>query len=189
MGLIKELLSKKGRDQTVFTLSDLSMHVGYDGPKLRSALKYAVGRGDIERISRGIYTLNEEYSRWEFGNKYRSPSYVSSYSILSSEGLVFQPYTSVFLVSQRSETVMIDGQKYIYRKIKDEILLNILGVITIEGVSRATIERAICDKLYLDGEEYFDNLRNVDWDFMQELNKEVYQNMDTINEYIRKYKE
>lgn len=186
MGLIKDLMYQKSKDQTVFTLSDLSLLVGYNGSKLRSALKYAVGTGDLIRIAKGIYVLNVEYSRWEFGNKYRSPSYVSSYSVLASEGVVFQPYTSVFLVSQRSETVEVDGQKYIYRKIKDEILLNTLGVFTKNGVSCATIERAICDKLYLDGEEYFDNLRSVDWRFMKELNRNVYQNSITISQYIGK---
>ena len=188
MGLIKELLNQKSRDQTVFTLSDLSMLVGYNGPKLRSALKYAVRRDDLLRITKGIYALNSKYFVWEFGNKYRSPSYISFYSVLASEGVVFQPYSSVFLASQRSETVTIDEQKYIYRKIKDEILLNTLGIITKDGVSCATIERAICDKLYLDGDEYFDNLRSVDFGLMAKLNREVYGNMSTIREYIRKCK-
>lgn len=189
MGLIKEVLSQKSRDQTVFTLSDLSLLVGYSGGRLRSALKYATHNGDLIRIAKGIYVLSTEYSRWEFGNKFRSPSYVSFYSVLQSEGVVFQPYTSVFLASRRSEVVTIDGQKYIYRKIKDEILLNTLGVITKDGVSRATIERTICDKLYLDGEEYFDNLRSIDWKMMTRLNKEVYQNLGRVNEYILSNKE
>ena len=189
MSLIKEILSQKSRDQTVFTLSDLSMIVGYNGPKLRSALKYATGKGDLIRIAKGIYALNTEYSRWEFGNKFRSPSYVSFYSILAGNGVVFQPYTSVYIASRRSEVVTIEGQKYIYRKIKDEILLNTLGVITQNGVSMATIERTICDKIYLDGEEYFDNLRRVDWKMMTRLNNEVYQNLSAISEFIRRNKE
>ena len=186
MGLIKEVLSQKLRDQTVFTLSDLSLLVGYSGGRLRSALKYATHNGDLMRIAKGIYALNNEYSRWEFGNKFRSPSCVSFYSVLQSEGVVFQPYTSVFLASRRSEVVTIDGQMYIYRKIKDEILLNTLGVVTKDGVSVATIERAICDKLYLDGDEYFDNLRSVDWEFMIKLNVEVYANNKVIEKYIGK---
>lgn len=188
MGLIKELLNQKPRDQTVFTLSDLSLLVGYNGPKLRSALKYAVFREDLVRITKGIYALNSKYSKWEFGNKYRSPSYVSFYSVLASDGVVFQPYSSVFLASQRSQMIEVDEQKYIYRKIKDEVLLNTLGVVIKDGVACASIERAICDKLYLDGDEYFDNLRSVDWGFMEKLNREVYQNMSTINEYIGKCK-
>ena len=188
MGLIKIVLSQKSKDQTVFSLADLSMLVGYNGPKLRSALKYAVSRGDLVRITRGIYALNSKYFVWEFGNKYRRPSYVSFYSVLFGSGVFFQPYTSVFLASKRSEVVEVNGQKYIYRKIKDEILLNTLGVIVRDGVARATIERAICDKLYLDGEEYFDNLRSVDWKLMEKLNGEVYQNSRIIGEYIRKCK-
>lgn len=186
MGLIKELLSQKSSDQTVFTLADLSLLVGYHGPKLRSALKYTVGKGDLTRITRGIYALNSKYSAWEFGNKYRSPSYVSFYSILADSGVVFQPYTSVFLASQRSEVVEVDGQRYIYRKIKDEILLNPLGINIQKGVAVAQIERAICDKIYLDGEEHFDNLRSVDWDFMSKLNIDVYEGNEVIKRYIRR---
>jgi len=54
---------------------------------------------------------------------------------------------------------------------------------------RASVERALLDKLYLDGEEHFDNLRQVDWDKMARLNREVYRRQ-TLDQYIvemRKY--
>lgn len=188
MGFIKELATNRAFGQTVFSVSDLSQQVtGYNGAKLQSALKYAVKNKDLIRISRGIYAFPQNYSRLEFSNKFRSPSYVSLYTILQEAGIVFQPYTSVFAVSQRSQEIEIDGQKYIYRKIKDDILLNPAGTVFVGGVHQATPERAICDKLYLDGEEYFDNLRRIDWDLMKNLNKNVYSNNQVIRKYIKSY--
>lgn len=187
MGYIKELIRNKISTQTVFLVSDLSQQVkGYSGAKLKSALKYAVKNKDLIRISRGVYVFSHNYSRLELANKFRRPSYISLYTILQEEGVVFQPYSAIYAVSQRSQEIEIDGQKYIYRKIKDDILLNQAGTIGINGVHKATQERAICDKLYLDGDEFFDNLRNVNWELMKKLNTDVYANNRVIGEFIKK---
>ena len=187
MSFVKDFILSKNNNQTVFGFSDLNSAVeGYSGPKLKSALKYAVQKGDLNRISKGIYSLSKEYSKQEFANKYRSPSYVSLYTVLQKAGIVFQPYSSIYLVSNRSQEVEIDSQKYIYRKIKDGILLNPMGINNENNIQEATPERAICDKLYLDGDEYFDNLRNVNWDFMSELNNQVYGANKIVSGFIDK---
>lgn len=187
MSFIKDLLKTKSWDQTVFTFSDLSSVVpGYSGIKLKSALKYAVKKKDIIRISRGIYSLSKDYSRLEFANKYRSPSYISLYTILAEFGIVFQPYSSIYAVANRSQEIEIDGEKYIYRKIKDEILLNPLGINSLGKVYKAAPERAICDKLYLDGLEYFDNLRSINWELMREINIDVYKSNSVISDFLIK---
>jgi hypothetical protein len=143
-----------------------------------------LNKGELYKISEGIYSFNSNYSKKEFANKYRIPSYIGLYTVLQDSGVVFQPYTSVFIITNRSETVDIDGQKYVYRKIKDEILLNPLGINQIDGVSTATVERAICDKIYLDGIEYFDNLRDVDLNIVKKLNVEVYENNNDISKFL-----
>ena len=56
MSFIKNLIKSNKNNQTVFRFSDLSQIVeGYTGPKLRSALKYALNKGDIFRIYQRIY--------------------------------------------------------------------------------------------------------------------------------------
>jgi len=186
MSFIKDFVKTKRNTQTVFSFSDLSQAVeGYTGSKLRSALKYALAKGDIFRISKGIYSLSKNYSHLEFANRYRSPSYISLYSILQKEGIVFQPYSIIYVVSNRSQEIEIDGQKYIYRKIKDNILLNPFGVKNENGIQIASAERAICDKIYLDGDEYFDNLRNIDWNLMLEINTKVYNENKLILNFIK----
>jgi hypothetical protein len=188
MSFIKDLARSKKPNQTVFTFSDLGNAVaGYTGAKLRSALKYAVSQKDLVRLSKGVYALSDDYSRLEFANKYRSPSYISLYTILQKAGLVFQPYPSIYVVSNRTEDFEINGQKYIYRKIKNQILLNPLGITNNNHLYEATPERALCDKLYLDGSEYFDNLRDVNWKLMRELNLNVYEGNRDISTFIQKY--
>jgi len=187
MTFVKNLIKSRAPNQTVFTFSDLSHSIDtYSGAKLKSALKYAVQKNDLVRISRGIYSLSPDYSKQEFGNKYRSPSYISLYTVLVEAGIVFQPYPSIYLVANRSEEVEVNRQKYIYRKIKNSILLNTLGINHVGYISKATPERALCDKLYLDGDEHFDNLRSVNWNLMLKLNEQVYQNA-VISSFITKY--
>lgn len=185
MSFIKDFIKSKNSNQTVFSFSDLSHVVeGYTGPKLRSALKYALRQGDIYRVTKGIYVLSKDYSKLEFANKYIIPSYISLYSVLQKNGVIFQPYSVIYIISNRSKKVEIDGQKYVYRKIKDSFLLNTLGILNEGGIQIASTERAICDKLYLDGVEYFDNLRNIDWNLMNQLNSQVYDNNKVIFNFI-----
>ena len=73
-----------------------------------------------------------------------------------------------------------------YRKIKDAILLNSQGISEKNGVFEACVERAILDKIYLDGEEYFDNLNLIDWNYVNNLNKDVYKSK-TIQKYINRH--
>lgn len=188
MSFVKDFIKSKKINQTVFGFSDLSSAVtGYTGPKLRSALKYAVQKGDLYRISKGMYSLSKEYSKMEFANKFRSPSYISLYTVLQKAAVVFQPYSSIYCVSNRSQVSEIDSQIYIYRKIKNQLLLNPFGITNEDNTQIATVERALCDTLYLYGDAYFDNVRNINWNMMSTLNNQVYGGNKSIAGYINKH--
>jgi predicted transcriptional regulator of viral defense system len=183
---IANKLRKINNINTVFTIVDIKKALNIkDQKSLYNAIHYAVKQEELYTISKGIYSFDSNYSRKEFGNKYRTPSYISLYTVLQESGIVFQLYTSIFVITNRSQSVDIDGQKYVYRKIKDEILLNPLGIEQKNGVSTAIVERAICDKIYLDGIEYFDNLRNIDLDLIGRLNREVYGNNKDISKFLQ----
>lgn len=185
MRFINDIYKYARNGQTVFSLADLSsISPSYSGKKLNSALKYLVKSKNLIRISRGLYAIDDNYSIQEYANKFRTPSYISLYSILSEKGVVFQPYDSIFAVSNRSEMKIIGGKKIIYRKISDEILLNPVGIENSGFVTKASVERAICDKIYLTGLEYFDNLRGVDFKKIDAINKEVYSNNKKISKWI-----
>lgn len=185
MAFINDIYKYARNGQTVFSLADLSsINTLYSGKKLNSALKYLVKNKNLIRISRGLYAIDDNYLILEYANKFRTPSYISLYSILSQNGVVFQPYDSIYVVSNRSEVKNIGEKKIIYKKIADEILLNPVGIENIGFVTKASVERAICDKIYLTGLEYFDNLRGLDFKKIETINKEVYSNNKKISKWI-----
>lgn len=185
--MIEKILRNKNESQTVFTLSEVATFVNKNPDQnLISALSYYSKNGKLIRLSKGLYALDNNYSEQELANKIRQPSYISLYTILQEHAVVFQVYTSVFSISNRTEQFVINNQNYIYRKLKPQILLNNMGITEANGVFKASLERALLDKVYLDGEEYFDNLRNVDWKFATELNKNVYKSKKVQN-YINSY--
>ena len=62
-------------------------------------------------------------------------------------------------------------------------MLDDTGIVVSDGVQFATLERALLDKVYLDGYEHFDNLMNVDWEKAKELNDLIYKSKK-IQKYI-----
>ncbi|MBU1256758.1 type IV toxin-antitoxin system AbiEi family antitoxin domain-containing protein, partial [Patescibacteria group bacterium] len=88
--IIKKLAVNKG-EQTVFSLAEIARIVGVKADKnLISAVRYYVKSGDLLRLAKGLYALDKDYLRYELGNKLRTPSYVSLYTVLQNEGVVFQ---------------------------------------------------------------------------------------------------
>ncbi len=181
-------LHQLGRKQTVFSTHDFKTMLNITNNKqVYNLTSYAVKQGYLYKITKGFFAIDEHYSKLEFANKYRQPSYISLYTVLQQKGIIFQHYQTIYIISRRSETLIIDNQKYVYRKIKDEILLNPQGIVIANNTNIATPERAICDLLYLYGETYFDNLRNINWSLLQQINKEVYFNHPTITKFIESY--
>jgi len=178
--MINKILRTKTK-QTIFTVADISDISGRKADSnLVANINYYVKKGDLIQISKGLYAIDRDYDKYELGNKLRRPSYVSFYTVLQKEGILFQEYQELFFASNRSEQIEINNIKFKYRKLKDSILLNNMEIVSTTNISIATIERALCDKLYLDGEEYFDNLTSIDWEVANKLAIEVYKSEKLI---------
>ncbi|MDP3995955.1 MAG: hypothetical protein Q8P74_01775, partial [bacterium] len=76
-------------------------------------------------------------------------------------------------------TKKIDGNTIIFRKLKDSVLYNALGVKGEKNYSIATPERAFLDTIYLSPKFYFDNLRSINWEMCFEMAK-IYENKQLI---------
>jgi len=183
--MIKNLLRNKPAFQTVFTLNEIAQLTNnVSNSNFISQVHYYVKKGDLLRLTKGIYALDSSYSPKELANKLRTPSYVSLHTVLSESGVAFQPYSSIFLVSGRSEKIVVGANQFIYHKIKDEILYNTLGITVVDGVFQAVLERALADKIYLSGIEQLDNVRKIDWNFLHQLNEQLYKSK-VIGKYIQ----
>ena len=159
-----DILQLYNSKNNVFSVKDFALiwkESNYDN--LKSKIKYYLDKGKLFRIRRGIYSKTKDYNVFEAANKIYIPSYVSFETILQKEGLIFQYSEEVFLASHLSKQIKIGKRKAIYRKLKNEILLNKMGVVYEDNYYRASKERAFMDMLYINKNYYIDNLRNIDW--------------------------
>lgn len=176
--------------QTVFTTADLAiMWRETRSGNLRSKLVYYEKRGALRRITRGVYTKNTTFDPLELAVKVCRPAYISFETILVEAGVIFQHYATIFVAARRSQERVFDHDhlKITFRKLKDDLLLNPLGVDHTGNYSQAKPERAFLDMLYLFGEPYFDNLKPINWEMCCQI-VPIYHNIRMVKSLDRYYK-
>lgn len=178
MSLTELITSRK----TVFSVEDLSKIFNINNRNyLKVLLLRMLKRKEIKRIRRGIYSYTNEYSQFELANKLKRPSYVSFERILYDNGVIFQDSSNkITSISNNSYVEKIDNTSYQYYKIKNEILYDPMGILIEKGTRVASIERAICDTIYLSKNYYFDNLNKINKEKLLAISK-IY-NKRTIKE-------
>lgn len=165
-----QLLNLIKRKQTVFSVKDVSLlWRETDAALIKQKLFRYAKSGKIHNLRRGIYAKDINYDRYELASRIFTPSYISFETVLLKSGVIFQLYNQIFVASYLSREVMIDGQKYTFRKIKDSILTNKTGIEIKNGYFIASCERAFLDTVYLNKDYYFDNLRNLNWTKVYEI--------------------
>ena len=134
MKYISNLLNSK---KTVFSYQDLMILCNISN---RNSIKYIakklVKNNILINIYSGMFCLYN-YDIYEFVNKIKSPSYISFETVLYKAGLIFQYNPEqFFLASNNSIIKKINKQNelsqdiyIIYKKIKDDILYNPLGIV------------------------------------------------------------
>lgn len=152
-----QTLSLLSQDKSsVFKVSEVALITGEtDRTKIINRLRYAVSRGLLTNPWKGIYAKNQ-YSFQELACKLYVPSYISLETVLQKAGVIFQYSDNVSMVSYLSRTLEIDAKVIEYRKIKNEILIDLRGI-NRGSINEASPERAFLDTLYLNSHYYFDN--------------------------------
>ncbi len=178
MYTILELLKT---NKTVFTNEDMAYIWGTTNENsLKKAIQYLVKKGKLIRIKKGLYAVEgRKYDVFELANRYKTPSYISFTTVLLKAGVVFQYSSEVYLASNNSKKIEIDGNNFIYKKISDPILFNPEGLVVEGNYTIATAERAFLDTLYLDRNFYFDNLGGVNFEKALRI-AEIYQNKSLL---------
>ncbi|MEI7579022.1 MAG: hypothetical protein WCJ58_03180 [bacterium] len=174
--------------QTVFSIKELSLlfpEISYEN--LKSRLHYAISNDNLLSPRRGFFA-KQGYNICELANKLYSPSYISLQTVLKSEGLIFQEYSSIYIVSYLSRKVLVDNVELIYKKIPGEIINNSTGIINRGTYFIASKERAFLDVIYLYGNFHFDNLNGLKWDVINVM-KDMYKSKTLINLVNTFYKE
>ena len=156
--------------KTVFTFKDLILlWAESDINFVKKKIHRYVKAGKINAIRRGVYSKDKEYDKYELATKIYTPSYISFETTLGAAGITFQLYGQIFIASYTTKEIECDGQKYSYKKIKDTILTNQIGIEPRKNYSIALPERAFLDVIYLNKDYHFDNLSALNWDKVYEI--------------------
>lgn len=171
MKYIKKPISSLLRSsKTVFTFKDIALIWGdSDRKKTIAGVNYYVETGELYRIRRGIYAKDKDYNKLELATRIFTPSYVSFETVLTQAGINFQFYEKITIASYQTREIVADGAVYSYKKIKDMVLTNSIGVEHKEESSIANPERAFLDTIYIHKDYHFDNLDSLNWDRVFEI--------------------
>lgn len=185
------ILHLYSRPETVFTVDEMAqLFPKLSSESLRNRLYYFTKVGKLTRLHAGVYA-KEGYNSLELVNKLYTPSYISLETVLAKEGVVFQYYETVFAVSYVTRELIIKDVTIQYRRIKESILTNTMGVEQKEGYYIASLERAFLDAIYIYKNYHFDNLGTVNWESIFTL-KKIYNNTSfekRVEAYYQRYKD
>jgi len=155
---------------------------------LKSKIAYYVKSGNLKRIKKGVFAKEEKYDLKELAVSIYIPAYISFETVLREEGIIFQHHNAVFVASYLSRKIKCQRNKFIYRKLKDEVLFNRNGVVDKKNYSIAIKERAFLDMIYLFNDYYFDNLSNLNWKKCFQL-AEIYDNKQMFKRLEKYYQD
>jgi hypothetical protein len=155
--------------RTVFSFNSIALLIGETNSLvLRKKLNYYAKTGELMNPRKGIYT-KKEYKPEELACLLYTPSYISLEFVLQKAGIVFQYDSRITAISYLSRSLEIDGKDYQYRKLKNEILANTIGIKRENNINIATAERAFLDVMYLNKNYYFDNINPLNKKLLLEI--------------------
>ncbi|MCK9300996.1 MAG: hypothetical protein PHT87_04465 [Bacteroidales bacterium] len=129
---------------------------------LSDRLGYYVKTKRLINLRKGIY-VKPAFNPLELANRLYTPSYISLEFVLQKAGIIFQYDSGITCVSYLSRKLEIDDYTLVYRRIKEEIIMDNTGIFqSPDNINMASPERAFLDLLYLNKDFYFDNTQSLD---------------------------
>lgn len=163
--------------ETIFHTTDLANLWDIRNPNtLYTTLKRYVKSGLIFRVQKGMYSLIpvDELDPILLGIKtVHKYAYISTETVLFREGIINQKPGSITIVSSLSMKFQVYKNLYISRQLKDRYLFNPEGIIKQGRVLTASVERAAVDLLYFNPKTYFDAAELINWERVNEIQKNV----------------
>jgi predicted transcriptional regulator of viral defense system len=173
--------------KTILTNKDLALiWEETSADNLKAKIAYYAKQGALIKLTRGVFAKDQNYNAKELAASIYSPSYISFETVLREAGVIFQHYDTIFVAAPWSFAKKIDKYNITFRKLKETILFNSIGIESKDNYSIATPERAFLDMIYLFPNYYFDNLKSINWEKCDELVK-IYNNKSLVKR-LNKYK-
>lgn len=177
--------------KTILTTKDIALiWEEANTVNLLSKIKYYAKQGSLIRLTRGVFAKDKNYNPKELATSLYTPSYLSFETVLREAGIIFQHHDAVFVAGPYPITKKIDNHLITFRKLKNSILYNGLGVKQENNYDVATPERAFLDTIYLSPKFYFDNLHSINWEKCNEIvkiynNKQLIKRLATYQKYAQ----
>ena len=144
---------------------------------LYTTIKRYVQDGLLFRIYKGFYGIKPlaEIDPLLLGIKaLHNYAYVSTETILVSEGIIQQQISAITMISAKTKKFTIGNQAYYSRKIPDKFLYQPDGIIANDhGARKANRYRAVADLLYLNPNVYLDGNDMIDWQGVRQLQQKI----------------
>lgn len=143
---------------------------------LYTTIKRYVKKGILISIYKGLYLTIplSEIDPQELGKAIiHEYTYLSTESVLFQNGLISQVNYSFTFVAGKSKKITVKDISFLYRRLKDEFLLNPAGIENRDGLLMASPERAVADMLYFNPNYHFDLTRAINWSKVKQIQKEV----------------
>mgnify|MGYP003978737141 CR=1 FL=1 len=158
--------------KTVFTKNDIRKILDFSSSfALDKFIQRAKENKIIESLYYWIYWF-KNYNIFEFACKLKKTSYISFETVLQKSWIIFQDYSNtIYLASDDTFQKQTIWKTFQINKIKNNILLNPLGVENKRNYIIASKERAVCDRIYLSKNYYFDNLEILDFEKLEKISK------------------
>lgn len=174
--------------RTIFSTKDAALLWSEGRPQtVTSRLNKYVKAGKLHRVHRGLFAKDKNYNAFELATRVYTPAYISFETVLAKAGVIFQFYSQIFVASYLTRELVIGGQSYALKKIRDSILTNRAGIEAKENYFVASPERAFLDVVYLNKEYHFDNLGSINWDKVAEI-LSIYGGNKRMEAKIKKYR-
>jgi len=155
--------------KTVFSYQDLAYFFWNDKKKLAHKVSYYAEKWYLYKIKKWLYSLDKNYNRLELATKILKPSYISLETALKIHGIIFQYTSAIYVISYKSYETEVDSENIVFKFLNKKIRENYDWIENKKNYSIAWLERAVLDTLYLYKDFYFDNLRPVSWDKIEQL--------------------
>src|SRR3989338_10030045 len=115
--------------KTILTNKDLALIWGETNlNNLKAKIAYYVKRGVLIRLTRNVFAKDANYNAKELATSIYTPSYISFDTVLPEAGIIFQHHDSIFVAGPYPMTKKVDGHTITFRKLKDSVLYNAIGV-------------------------------------------------------------
>jgi predicted transcriptional regulator of viral defense system len=175
-----------------FSIQDLVVIWNENDKQIISKLvSYYVKNKKLFTIKRGLYSLIQLNKLTKediaiIAQKIITPSYITYHTVLNNNGINFQYYNSIHLMSKYYRKFTINNIDIIFHKANDKVLYNPVGINKFKSnngqYNIASSERAIIDSWYLNKNQGLDNPN------FKNLNKKLLKDLATVYNQPRIWK-